>query len=121
MGKISVVGHQSAVISLASVCTALALTTIIGGQQPQPAVFTVAQAAAGREAYETHCANCHMPDLAGRNEAPPLAGGTFMNTWRTRSTRDLFDLMSTTMPPNVASLSVEQYLAIASYILQANP
>ena len=61
-----------------------------------------------------------MPDLAGRNEAPPLAGGTFMNTWRARSTRDLFDLISATMPPTVAGLSADQYLAIASYILQSN-
>ena len=61
-----------------------------------------------------------MPDLAGRNEAPPLAGGTFLNTWRARTTKDLFDYMSATMPPNVASLSPNQYAAIASFILQSN-
>jgi len=104
----------------AGACAAMALTAIIAGQPPQPAVFTAAQATAGRVAYEANCANCHMPDLAGRNEAPPLAGGTFMNAWRARSTRDLFDLISATMPPNVAGLSVDQYLAIASYILQSN-
>src|SRR5438876_10186442 len=83
-------------------------------------VFTAAQAGAGRAVYDANCANCHMPDLAGRNEAPPLAGGTFLNAWRNRSTKDLFDLISATMPPNAASLSTDQYLAIASYILQAN-
>src|SRR5262249_2966855 len=61
-----------------------------------------------------------MADLAGRNEAPPLAGGTFMNAWRTRTTRELFEYMRTTMPPNVPSLAADQYLAITSFILQAN-
>jgi PQQ-dependent dehydrogenase (methanol/ethanol family) len=102
-----------------AVATVLA-ATLAAGQQPPAGVFTAAQAAAGRTAYETNCANCHMPDLAGRNEAPPLAGGTFMNAWRNRSTKDLFDLISATMPPNVASLSTDQYLAIAGYILQSN-
>ena len=88
-------------------------------QQPS-GVFTAAQANAGRTAYQASCAGCHMPDLAGRNEAPPLAGGTFMNAWRTRTTRDLVEYMSATMPPNVPSLAADQYLAIASYILQSN-
>jgi mono/diheme cytochrome c family protein len=100
--------------------SATALTTMVVGQQSPSAVFTAAQASAGRAAYDASCATCHMPDLAGRNEAPPLAGGTFMNTWRNRTTRDLFDLMAATMPPNATSLSTDQYLAIASYILQSN-
>src|SRR5262249_51225292 len=103
----------------------LALGTALGlvwvtAQQPPAAVFTADQAAAGRASYEASCAGCHMPDLAGRNEAPPLAGGTFMNAWRTRTTKDLFDYMSSTMPPNQASLAPDQYAAIVSFILQAN-
>jgi alcohol dehydrogenase (cytochrome c) len=88
--------------------------------QPSASVFTAEQAAAGRTAYETSCAGCHMPDLAGRNEAPPLAGGTFMAVWRTRTPRDLFDYMRATMPPNAPSLSDDQYLAIVAFILQSN-
>ena len=100
---------------------AAALTAVIIAAQPaSPPVFTPAQAAAGRTAYDANCANCHMPDLAGRNEAPPLAGGTFLNAWRNRSTKDLFDLITATMPPSAPSLSADEYLAIASYILQRN-
>src|SRR5262249_11164646 len=44
----------------------------------------------------------------------------FLNAWRTRTTRDLFDYMQATMPPNQPSLSAEQYLAVASFILQSN-
>ena len=43
--------------------------------------------------YQASCASCHLPDLGGRNEAPPLAGANFMNTWRTRTTRDLFEFI----------------------------
>src|SRR5215208_1373478 len=79
-----------------------------------------AQIAAGRTSYQTSCAGCHMPDLGGRNEAPQLAGANFMSTWRTRSTRDLFEFTQSTMPPSGASLPIDQYLNIIAYILQAN-
>ena len=46
-----------------------------------------------------------MPDLAGRNEAPQLAGNNFMNTWRNRTTRDLFEFIQSTMPPTGENLS----------------
>jgi alcohol dehydrogenase (cytochrome c) len=102
------------------VAVAAAAFAVAVSGQPSPPVFTAAQAGAGRALYDASCATCHMPDLSGRNEAPPLAGGTFMNAWRTRTTKDLFDLISATMPPNAPNLSADQYLAIASYILQAN-
>ncbi len=108
---------------------------IVAGQQPpllpEPqdrseqsraaaGVFTAAQAASGRGIYQASCASCHLPDLAGRNEAPQLAGNNFMNTWRARTTRDLFELIQATMPPAAASLTEDQYLAVAVFLLQAN-
>ena len=87
--------------------------------QQTASVFTAEQAAAGRAAYQANCASCHLPDLAGRNEAPQLAGANFMNTWRTRTTKDLFDYVQT-MPPNAPSLDAAQYLAITAFLLQAN-
>src|SRR5882672_1102451 len=97
------------------------LIAALSAQTPSSSgVFTAAQAAAGRAAYQANCASCHMPDLGGRNEAPPLAGANFMNTWRTRTTKDLFDYMSGTMPPDVPSLAADQYLAIAAFVLQSN-
>ena len=106
--------------SKAFALAALAVATLAGQPPAAPAVFTAAQATAGRTVYQAQCASCHGPDLTGRNEAPPLVGGTFLNTWRTRTTRDLVDLMTATMPPNAPSLSADQYLAVASFILQAN-
>jgi len=105
----------------ATLATALlaSCAALVGGQQPG-AVFTADQATAGRAAYQTNCASCHLPDLAGRNEAPQLAGSNFMNTWRTRSTRDLFEYIQSAMPPSGENLGADTYLAITAFILQAN-
>jgi PQQ-dependent dehydrogenase (methanol/ethanol family) len=91
-----------------------------GEQQPPSAVFTAEQAAAGSSVYAASCASCHMADLAGRNEAPQLAGNNFMNTWRARSTKDLFEFIQSTMPPTGENLSATQYLAVTAYLLRAN-
>src|SRR4051794_12946430 len=90
------------------------------GQQPPPPVFTGSQATAGGSVYAASCASCHMADLAGRNEAPQLAGNNFLNTWRNRSTKDLFEFIQSTMPPTGESLSEAQFLSVTAYILQAN-
>ncbi len=109
--------RHAAGIALAAVGCAIAL---VSGQQPGPAPYTAEQAAAGRAAYQANCASCHVADLGGRNEAPQLAGGDFMNTWRNRTTKDLFDYMSATMPPGGTPLAPEQYASIVAYILQQN-
>ncbi len=108
-------------LSLAALFGAMPLgIALVAGQQSPIAVFTAPQAAAGSSVYAASCASCHMADLAGRNEAPQLAGNNFMNTWRAKSTRDLFELIQSTMPPTGESLSEAQFLAVTSYILQAN-
>ena len=86
----------------------------------QGSVFTADQAAAGRAVYQASCVSCHMPDLAGRNEAPQLAGANFMNTWRGRSTRELFEFIQSSMPPGGGDLGADQFLAVTAFILQAN-
>ena len=92
-----------------------------GGQTTPPqSILTAEQASAGATVYAASCASCHMADLAGRNEAPQLAGANFINTWRTRSTRDLFEYIQSTMPPTGETLSAAQYLAVTAFILRAN-
>ena len=110
--------------------SAVALTLAVAGaaQQPAappaaapgPATITAAQAAAGRDAYQARCASCHLPDLAGRNEAAPLVGRAFMAAWRDRTTRDLFDYIRASMPPGGATLGADEYLAITAFILRSN-
>src|SRR5260370_24043690 len=65
-----------AVVSLATIC----------GRSQTPAEYTAGQATDGLGAYQANCATCHLPDLAGRNEAPPLTGGQFMVAWGSRTT-----------------------------------
>ena len=89
--------------------------------QTGPGPFTAAQAAAGEALYQVHCATCHLGNMGGRNEAPQLAGGNFMNAWRGRSTRDLVVNMQSTMPPsNRGGLGEDGYLNIAAFVLAAN-
>jgi mono/diheme cytochrome c family protein len=108
--------HGAAAAALVTSGAAL----VASQQSPDAAVFTVQQAAAGRAAYAKSCASCHMPDLSGNNEMPPLAGAGFMNTWGTRTTKELFDYMSASMPYGLPALSTETYESIAAFILQIN-
>jgi len=97
-------------------------SVISARQQSAPAgPFTAQQSAAGRNLYQSNCASCHMQDLGGRNEAPPLAGSNFINTWGPRSTRNLLSTIQTTMPPgNTGRLSADEYASITAFILSAN-
>jgi alcohol dehydrogenase (cytochrome c) len=113
-----------AVTTVVSLVLGAALT-LSAGQAPAPAaqtppVFTAAQAAAGQASYQANCASCHLPDLAGQNEAPPLAGANFMTTWRARTTRDLIEYMQATMPPGQPSLAEADYVNVAAFILRSN-
>jgi PQQ-dependent dehydrogenase (methanol/ethanol family) len=98
-----------------------ALGMVVSGQQPAATVYTNDQATAGRTAYDTSCSACHAADLGGSNEAPQLAGGSFMSAWRVQTTSDLIDFIMKTMPANnPGSLNEATTSAIVAYILQRN-
>jgi alcohol dehydrogenase (cytochrome c) len=90
-------------------------------QTARPDSFIAEQATTGRTNYMAMCAPCHMPDLKGSNEALPLSGLGFASVWRSRTTRDLFERISTSMPPGKAGLIPEQdVLSLVAFILQSN-
>ena len=100
---------------------ALALAPSAAPAQLSSAVYTAAEAAAGRTVYEQACAACHMPDLRGQFEAPELAGASFRGAWGDRPASELLDLVRTTMPPAApGSLDPAAYAAVVAYLLQAN-
>src|SRR6266567_2965057 len=91
-------------------------------QQPARTVaYTAEQADAGRATYQIKCLTCHLSDMKGSNEAPPLTGNNFVNTWRDRTTSDLFNRIRNTMPVNnPGSLGDEEAVDMVAFILQAN-
>src|SRR5579862_1884250 len=105
-------------------CGAMAVFAIavVSGHEPaRTGPYTSEQVNAGRATYQAKCATCHLPDLKGSNEAPPLAGGNFANTWSSRAVSDLFDRIRNTMPANnPGSLGEPEAVTIVAYILQMN-
>jgi len=95
-------------------------TLLLEAQEPRSQVFTTEQAEAGRVAYAKHCASCHMPDLSGDNERPPLVGASFMTTWGSRSTREFLAYMSGAMPYGAPALDAESYATLTAFILRSN-
>jgi hypothetical protein len=113
---------------------------VLSAQQPAapPAVYTAAQAAAGRTAYQSSCAQCHTDTLRGRDgtgdipeivrqyngSIPPLAAANaafppFMTKWGARTTKDLYTRIQ-------EAVGVDRYqdeqlcLNLTAYILQDN-
>jgi mono/diheme cytochrome c family protein len=106
--------------------TGLAVAATVGGwsaaasarQSISEAPFTEAQAATGQAAYVQSCGGCHGRTLSGGGEAPPLAGSTFMGSWGTHTTQELFTRIRTSMPPeNPNGLSADTYASIVAFLL----
>jgi S-disulfanyl-L-cysteine oxidoreductase SoxD len=87
-------------------------------------VYTEAQAARGRSAYQQHCAECHGASLEG-GEAVALKGDRFNLSWRESSVDKLFKQMSTNMPMSedgslAGTLARGVYIDIVALVLQNN-
>jgi hypothetical protein len=129
------------------VASLLVILAVLFAEQAtdRPAVFTPAQADAGRLALRTNsfgvCTDCHTTALTGRNgdagELPPLSslsedsqkmlspyrgkvpalvGPEFLKRWASRSTKDL----SKEFQDRFGNLPEETRLNLIAYILQAN-
>ena len=118
------------------------------GQQPATrGVFTPAQAAAGRVAYEQSCGRCHTYSLRGRKgeegelppasslpapylkfigpamRVPPLMGKAFVGKYGEKTTAELFTLFrgaADTTPVAELHMSDDTLVSITAYILQMN-
>ena len=74
-------------------------------------VYTEQQANRGEREYGRSCEHCHGPGLEGDGgrEIPPLVSDPFMRSWRGKNLKELFDLLSRSMPAdNRGSLSRER-------------
>ncbi len=85
-------------------------------------LFASSQAAAGEKLYAAHCASCHGPSLEGA-AAPALSGPAFAHRWQNgqRSVGDLLHRVDSTMPLGAPhTLSPEEYIEVAAYLLSRN-
>jgi quinoprotein glucose dehydrogenase len=83
-------------------------------------VYTAEQAARGRAVYNTHCAECHMADLAGHEYAGALAGYGFQLKWQDAPLADLLGRMRGMPLGRPGSLTAQEYVDILAYALQKN-
>jgi hypothetical protein len=121
---------------------------VLSGQESvPPAVFTVAQAEAGRAAYERSCGMCHTYAVSGRSGkegelpsleslpepyqkfigprkwVPALMGKRFVDTYGQKTLQELFVLFrgaADTTPASELNMSDETLVDITAYILQKN-
>ena len=121
---------------------------ILTGQQPAtPAVFTAAQADAGRTAYINSCGKCHTYTLLGRkgedDELPPvaslsaayqkfigtpihvpsLAGKVFLSRWGQKTAAELIARFQVTASDSFfqfQGMNDDAVVNITAYVLQMN-
>ena len=99
------------------------------GQEPaakrsiKDGVYTEVQANRGEREYGRTCEHCHGAGLEGDTgkEIPPLVSDPFMRNWNGKNLKELFDLLSRSMPAdNRGSLSARTYTDLIAYLLRAN-
>ena len=86
-------------------------------------VYTEMQADRGEREYGRSCEHCHGASLEGNpaREVPPLVSDSFMRSWGGRNLRQLFELLSRSMPAdNRGGLSARTYTDLIAYLLRAN-
>src|SRR5258708_2658774 len=84
-------------------------------------VYTDEQAKRGEEVYKGECSTCHGKKLEGVEDAPSLAGKSFVDGWDGLTVGALFEKTRKKMPrDNPGQLSRMQYLDAVAYILNAN-
>lgn len=106
---------------VATLCGAAGIAALAAQQSTRPGPFTADQANAGRALYQSTCTSCHLADMKGTFEAPPLAGPNFMNTWRNRPASDLVSRIRNSMPlTSPGSLSEQDAVNLVAFILQSN-
>jgi hypothetical protein len=135
--------------ALLTIVSLAAATSILTGQQAAtpPALFTAAQAEAGRTMYINSCGKCHTYNLLGRtgedgelppvaslsapyqkfignpNHVPPLAGKVFLGRWGQKTAAELIArFQATASDPffQFESMDDDAVVNITAYVLEMN-
>ena len=94
-------------------------TPTIQERTVQDGVFTVDQAARGRDRYEATCQRCHGADLTG-GAGRSLTGDVFLRDWTGLTLDGLFDRMQSMPPGGSENVAADVYIDIITYVLERN-
>ena len=86
-------------------------------------VYTELQANRGEREYGRSCEHCHGVSLEGdaAKEIPTLVSDPFIRNWNGKNLKELFDLLSRSMPADKrGSLSARTYTDLIAYLLRVN-
>jgi hypothetical protein len=86
-------------------------------------VYTDLQANRGEREFGRSCEHCHGQSLEGDagKEIPALVSDPFMRNWNGKNLKELFDVLSRSMPAdNRGALSARTYTDLIAYLLRAN-
>jgi S-disulfanyl-L-cysteine oxidoreductase SoxD len=76
-------------------------------------VYSAAQATRGQAIFEGSCTTCH--------DTTKFMGSEFLSAWAGKPLRELFEVMSTTMPEDSpGSLKPQEYADVIAYFLKLN-
>jgi cytochrome c len=121
--------NKGLVASSFALIGAVVSTSGAAGQEPaakrsiKDGVYTEVQANRGEREYGRTCEHCHGAGLEGdaAKEIPPLVSDPFMRNWNGKNLKELFDLLSRSMPAdNRGSLSARTYTDLIAYLLRTN-
>lgn len=127
--RLSVAGRMASMVGVLGVAIAVS-PWFMTAQAQSPSktvwdgVYTEAQAARGRTAFQQHCAECHGGSLEGA-EAVALKGDRFNLSWKESTVDRLFKQVSTNMPASedgslAGTLARGTYVDIIALMLQSN-
>lgn len=84
-------------------------------------VYSVEQAARGKQAYLSQCVICHGETLLGGEDTRPLVDKEFLDLWNGKTMGELVEATRKSMPKfNPGSLSRRQTTDMIAYILSEN-
>ena len=107
--------------TITGLITALLAPIVVAQTSIDDGLYTLEQAAAGRDVYARECTACHGAALEGTEAGPGLAGRGFRDRWRGLPLWEFIDLTINTMPvTKPAGLADSAYAAVVAYILNRN-
>jgi mono/diheme cytochrome c family protein len=123
-GHVSIAGAGTLLLSAAVMAITIRPAVLAqegGGRKIWDGVYTEAQAARGKPAFETSCGRCHNNALVGSERAPALKGDGFFSHWENDTLDKLFTKIRDTMPAGgIESVTDAGKLDILAYVLSVN-